>query len=383
MKVKEKDINQEIKDILDNNENKSEAIAQAIAIYNESTHEGLVEEVVEMANQAVADTNYKSKLGLRALSASENKFYEFIKNPEQSLTATQIDIIPTSIIDRTLVDVKTESTIMKAGLIKFAPSGVKKWLAGSKTGAAAWGAVTSAISAELTATITSMSLDVNKLTAYCLIPKSIRELSNEFVDKYFMAILKESMLDGIEKGYLNGDGKTAPIGITKKVMEVNEDSTHKDKTLNVNVKGFDAAGLAPARTSITNNGKRAVAKLYLICNPLDEAQYVDPALIVRTANGGFEQSSVLPIQKVSTVNMAQGKAVLTIEGHYTMGFSGMKINEYKETKALEDADLLIAKVTGNGRADDDGVAYLFDVTKLEAYVPKVAVVGTVSTKEVV
>jgi hypothetical protein len=54
-----------------------------------------------------------------------------------------------------------------------------------------------------------------------------------------------------------------------------------------------------------------------------------------------------------------------------MGFSGLQVHEYTETKALEDADLLIAKVYGNGRADDDNVAYVFNVTKLEEYIPTV------------
>ena len=35
----------------------------------------------------------------------------------------------------------------------------------------------------------------------------------------------------------------------------------------------------------------------------------------------------------------------------------------------------------NGRADDDQVAYVFDVTKLEEYVQAVQVVGTVTTEE--
>ena len=64
-----------------------------------------------------------------------------------------------------------------------------------------------------------------------------------------------------------------------------------------------------------------------------------------------------------------------MRGVYTMGFSGMKVQEYKETKALEDADLLIAKVYGNGRADDDSVAYVFNVTKLAEYVPTVKTVA--------
>ena len=42
----------------------------------------------------------------------------------------------------------------------------------------------------------------------------------------------------------------------------------------------------------------------------------------------------------------------------------MKLYNYTETKALDDADVVIAKVYGNGRADDDSVAVPFDVSKL-------------------
>ena len=42
---------------------------------------------------------------------------------------------------------------------------------------------------------------------------------------------------------------------------------------------------------------------------------------------------------------------------------------------VKDADLLIAKVYGNGRADDDSVAYVFNVTKLAEYVPTVKTVA--------
>ena len=52
-----------------------------------------------------------------------------------------------------------------------------------------------------------------------------------------------------------------------------------------------------------------------------------------------------------------------------MGFSGFKIDEYDQTKALDDADVVIGKVYANGRATDDTCAWPFDITKLEEYVP--------------
>ena len=51
-----------------------------------------------------------------------------------------------------------------------------------------------------------------------------------------------------------------------------------------------------------------------------------------------------------------------------MGTTGVRIAEYDQTKAMDDADLIVAKCHANGRAVDDNVAVIFDVTKLEEYV---------------
>ena len=46
---------------------------------------------------------------------------------------------------------------------------------------------------------------------------------------------------------------------------------------------------------------------------------------------------------MQSANNAQGKAIFVLPKKYVMGFSGFKVNEYKETKALDDADLIIAR----------------------------------------
>ena len=77
---------------------------------------------------------------------------------------------------------------------------------------------------------------------------------------------------------------------------------------------------------------------------------------------------------IADANIPAGSGILTLAGRYTMGFSGIKIDDYKETKALDDADVIIGKAYGNGRADDDDTAVVFDVTKLQPY--QLAVLNT-------
>lgn len=349
-------------------EDKSKAICQAVNIIVEARNEDLINEIVAESEQASRDEDYRKTLNLRSLNEDEKKFYESFKDIKQAITGAQIDIIPTEIVDRTLDDVKKASDILK--LVTFAPASVKKWITAAKTGAAVWGGLTDELKGELTATITSLNIEVNKLTAYLVIPKAIRELSLEYVDKYFRAILAEAMQDGLVTGYLTGDGKTGPIGIFKQINATNSDGTAKDKTVVTNITTLSPKGLSGVRKTLTKEGKRVVPKLYLICNPSDEAEYVDPCMFGESPVGGYIQRTFMPIEKVVDANVPVGKAAFTIENGYIMGTTGVKVNEYKETLAMDDADLITAKCEANGRAVDDNTAVIFDVTKLEEYIPK-------------
>lgn len=370
--MKIEDLSQEVRDkvveMLNNAapEEKATAIMQSIDMIVEEMHADLINQVVAESERANHDAEYKKQLGLRNLSQKEKEFYEGFKDIRQSITANQIDIIPTEIIDRTLDDVKKASPILS--LVNMAPANVKKWVVASHSGTAVWGALTDAVKGELSATISALNIDLHMLTAYLVIPKAIRELSLEFVDRYFTAILAEAMQDGLVQGYLDGDGKTGPIGIFRQIGTTNGDGTNKAKTVLTNITKFSPKGLANVRKTLTNDGKRVVDKLYLICNPSDEAEYVDPCMYGEALTGGYVNKSFIDIEKVVDANCQKGKAAFTIAGYYTMGTTGVRVNEYDQTKAMENADLIVTSCYANGRAVDDNVAVVFDVTKLEEYV---------------
>lgn len=370
--TKIKQSQEEALDILQKSEDKSQAIIQAIEKINEAEHANLIAEITMQAAMAKSDEDYAKKLGLRVLNKEEKVFYEKLKNIKQSLTADQEDILPTSIVNRTLDDVKKDSGILS--IIDFTPADVKKWLVAEKTGTYAWGPLTGAITEELSAEIKSLNIELSKLSVALVIPKAIRDLDLPYVDKYFSAILKETINDGAEYAFLEGTGKDMPIGVYKLIDSVNEDGTHKDKKLNI-IESFTPKGLAPMKDYLSKDGKRTYNEIALICNPSDEANYVAPALY--DAEGKMI-SSYKDLKVFKSANNKKGKAVFVLPRKYVMGFSGFKINEYKETKAMDDADLIIAKAYGNGRAVDDYCAYPIDVTKLKEYVPSVKVVETIS-----
>lgn len=363
----DKELQQKVKALLDSAEDKSAAIYEAAEMIIEAKYKDLVDELVEQNAKAAADESYRATLGLHVLSKEETDFYQLVtKDVKQAITAKQIDILPTSIVDRTLADVKKKSTTLS--LVKMAPAGVTKWLAGAHSGTAVWGGLTDAIKGELSASISGLNLEQNKLTVYLVIPKAIRELALPFVDKYFTAILAEAMHDGLVTGYLTGNGKTGPIGITNKIESFKADGTAAAKTKDSTITKFSPKGLSNVRKTLSNNGKRVVTELHLICNPLDEAEYVDPALFGEALVGGYKNTAFMPIIKHPEPQCPQGTGIFTIPNAYTMGCTGIRFDEYDQTKALEDADLIIGKAYANGRADDDNCAVVFDITKLEEYV---------------
>ena len=362
----DKELQQKVVDLLEGAENKSEAIAQAADMIASKKYEKLIAELTEQNARAAADEDYRKSLNLRILSKEETEFYEKFRDIKQAITASQVDIIPTTVVDKTLEDVKKASDLLS--LVDFAPADVKKWLIGTHTGEAVWGDLTADITGELSATIKAINFEQHKLSVFMVIPKAIRDLALPFVDKYFTAILAEAMRDGLEKGYLNGNGKTGPVGIMNKLEAFKTNGTVAAKDVLNTIKKFSPKGLAGVRKTLSNNGKRVVPALELICNPLDEAEYVDPALFGEALVGGYRNTSFMPINKHVTPNCPQGKGIFTLKGVYTMGATGAKFTEYDQTKAMEDADLVIGKCYANGAAVDDNCAVVFDITKLEEYV---------------
>ena len=361
-------------EILENAENKSEAILEVIQMVQEAKADEIINELKAEQEKAKSDEQYAKSLNLRVLNAEEKEFYQKLKDAKQTITFKQDDVIPTTIIDRTLEDLQKESKIMD--LISFAPANVTKWITGSYTGVASWHGLTDELKGELEATISSLNIEDADLDAYLIIPKAISDLALPFVDKFFNAILKEALMLGIEDGYCNGNGKDEPIGIYKQIDKTNDDGTHKDKDVNADLTSFKPKAMAGAKKYLTKNGNRKYDKIYIVCHPNDEADYVAPAIY---NDRGELVASYKNLEVVTSVKNPQGKAALVLPKKYTIGFSGFKVKKYDQTLALKNADLLVGNVYANGQADDDYIAYVFDVTKLEEYVTPVKVIGTVAT----
>lgn len=357
---------QEALKILQNSEDKAQAIIDAFEKITEAKYSDLINGIVEQSKTRTSENEYSKSLGLRTLSKEETKYYQtLIKDPRQAVTGEQSATLPTSIVDITLNDIKEQNNVLSD--VNFAPADVKRWISAEKTGAYSWNGLTAELKGEIKAGFAPFNTELGRLDVYMIIPKAIRNLALPYVDKYFRAVLGDQLNEGLEYGYFQGNGVEQPIGIYKTLNSTNEDKTHQDKDVNTDLTSFKPKALAAAKKYLSNNGTRTLDRIILYCHPNDEADYVAPALYDYE---GRLISSYKNLEVKTSVSNPEGKAALVIPKKYTMGLNELTFNEYDQTLALQDADLIVGQAYANGRATDDNIAYIFDVTKLEEYVPE-------------
>lgn len=363
-----KELKEKATKILNESEDKADAIFQVMEMINSEKYKNLVNQIVSESKMAEANNQYYKSLNLRVLSKEETKFYEQLKNFKQELKLEQDIVLPKTTVDLTLEEIKNEDEILK--IFDFTPSDVKKWIVSDYEGTFSWEGLTEAIEGQLEAGFDDLDVELAKLSVFMYIPKAICDLALPFVDKYFRAVLNMVLKRGLANGGLVGTGKKQPIGYYKQIDSVNEDGTHKDKEVHDNITGFSPSETASVKNYLSKDGDRDINKIYLVCNPSDKYLYVDPA---RMDSQGNIIAAAKEYEVLTSSQNPKGKALFLLDKKYKMGFSGFKINQYDQTKALEDVDVLIGKAYANGRAVDDESGYVFDVTKLKPFVSKVIV----------
>ena len=118
---------------------------------------------------------------------------------------------------------------------------------------------------------------------------------------------------------------------------------------------------------------RTFDQVTLICNMQDYLSKVMPATTVLTAVGSYATNLFpFPTEVVRSAELETGKAILVLPEEYFMGLGTSKEGTLEfsdEFKFLADQRVFKVKLHGMGRAYDNTVAILLDISKLKpAYV---------------
>lgn len=362
--------------------NDLEAFDTAMSEYGEKLSEVILAKVDKTTD--LIDSTILAARNVRQLTAGERKYYEeFIaaaKSADPKAAITNISVaFPQTVITEVLNDIKTAHPLLDA--IDFVnTTAITKWVV-NKQGeqSAVWGALTSAITEELSGNIDSVDMTLCKLTAFMYISQDILDLGPAWVDNYVRNILVEAIAVGLETAIVDGTGNNQPIGMTR---DVSDDVTvvggvYPQKTA-VAVTELDPATYGDLISTLATSptGKqRTVGTPIFVVNPTDYFKIVFPATTILTPNGIYATDVLpYPTKIIQSVAVPANHAVLGIGRLYFMGLGSSKngkIETSDEYKFLEDLKTYKIKLYGNGFPKDDNAFLYLNIENLVPTYPTV------------
>ena len=365
-------------------EGKEEDIQQAWVGFQQSIVDTVKADFAEYS--MTQDKTILSQRGYRQLTNAEEKYYEkFIEaskspNPKQAfieLSSLPEGIMPETIIEDVFKELVEEHPLLDKINFNYAKY-MTKWVLNDHTlDTAVWGELNSEIAKQITSAFKIVDITQNKLSAFAAIPLDMLDLGPTFLDAYIRAVLKDAILCGLEKAIVDGTGKNQPIGLTRDVSEdVSVSAGVYPPKTPIAVTSFTPAEYGKLLAKMAKNEKgrmRKFGKVLLICNQEDYLTKIMPATTVQNTSGTYI-NNLFPFPTDVTISneLETGKAIICLPEEYFMCIGGAKegvITYSDEYKFLEDMRYYKIKTYGAGKAYDDTVSILLDITGLNpAYI---------------
>ena len=365
-------------------EGKEEDIQQAWVGFQQSIVDTVKADFAEYS--MTQDKTILSQRGYRQLTNAEEKYYEkFIEaskspNPKQAfieLSSLPEGIMPETIIEDVFKELVDEHPLLDKINFNYAKY-MTKWVLNDHTlDTAVWGELNSEITKQITSAFKIVDITQNKLSAFAAIPLDMLDLGPTFLDAYIRAVLKDAILCGLEKAIVDGTGKNQPIGLTRDVSEdVSVSAGVYPPKTPIAVTSFTPAEYGKLLAKMAKNEKgrmRKFGKVLLICNQEDYLTKIMPATTVQNTSGTYI-NNLFPFPTDVTISneLETGKAVICLPEEYFMCIGGAKegvITYSDEYKFLEDMRYYKIKTYGAGKAYDNTVSILLDITGLnQAYI---------------
>ena len=408
---------------------KDAAAALQAAFATENATPEIIQAAFDKFGEAIAATvqaDYESangdkailaQRGFRQLTAEETKYYQGIidagktKNPVQTYAGLLDNkVMPTTIIEDVYHDLVQEHPLLAK--INFqSVAYLTRWILNDHTvQTAVWGDVNAQITQQIQSAFQTVEITQCKLSAYAAIEKDMLDLGPVFLDNYIRTFLKEALAVALENSIVAGTGHSQPIGLDRDIhrgVSVNSSTGYPQKTAvaltsfmpkeygavlallaetevyytqdssgNVVPKNSTSANSdGSAKSGYTKHGgnMRSFDQVTLICNQKDYLSKVMPATTVLNAAGSFTNNIFpFPTEVIRSNAVETGKAILCLPEEYFFGIGTSKEGTLEfsdEYRFLEDQRVFKIKMHGMGKAWDDTVAILLDISNLEeAYV---------------
>ncbi|MGW8014789.1 phage major capsid protein [Staphylococcus xylosus] len=301
------------------------------------------------------------------LTAEQRKFFNEI-NTEVGYKEEKL--LPEETIDRIFENLTTEHPLLADLGIKNA--GLRlKFLKSETSGVAVWGKIFGEIKGQLDAAFSEETAIQNKLTAFVVLPKDLKDFGPAWVERFVRLQIEEAFAVALEAAFLNGTGKEQPIGLNRQVQEGVSvtGGVYPEKESLGTLTFKDPRTTVLELTKVFKNhstdekGKSVAVKgnVTMVVNPSDafdiQAQYTH-----LNANGVYVTALPFNLNVIESVAQPAGKVLTYVKGRYD-GYlaGGINLQKFDQTLAIEDMDLYTAKQFAYGKAKDDKVAAVYDL----------------------
>ncbi|MEB8101857.1 phage major capsid protein [Staphylococcus xylosus] len=301
------------------------------------------------------------------LTAEQRKFFNEI-NTEVGYKEEKL--LPEETIDRIFENLTTEHPLLADLGIKNA--GLRlKFLKSETSGVAVWGKIFGEIKGQLDAAFSEETAIQNKLTAFVVLPKDLKDFGPAWVERFVRLQIEEAFAVALEAAFLNGTGKEQPIGLSRQVQEGVSvtGGVYPEKESLGTLTFKDPRTTVLELTKVFKNhstdekGKSVAVKgnVTMVVNPSDafdiQAQYTH-----LNANGVYVTALPFNLNVIESVAQTAGKVLTYVKDRYD-GYlaGGINLQKFDQTLAIEDMDLYTAKQFAYGKAKDDKVAAVYDL----------------------
>ena len=349
----------------------------------EQFHDAVCDSVRNDFEMSHNDDNILMQRGYRVLTADEKQFYQkWIESakaadPKQAFADLLDGGMPETVVEDVYRNLVNEHPLLDA--ITFTNvSYLTKWIMNDHTiDTAVWGQINTEVTKNISSAFKILELTQCKLSCYAVIPKDMLELGPVYLDGYIRTILSDALACALENAVVTGTGKNMPIGLDRNISDkaaVVSGEYPKKEAIKVTSFLPGEYGKLVAKLCKTEKGHyRKIDKVGLICNPVDYFSKVMPATTVLTSAGTFSNNLFpVPTDTFQSAELTEGTAILCIPQEYFMGLGSSKegaITFDDSVQFLEDNRVYLIKTFANGRAFDNTVSLLLDISKLDpAYI---------------
>ncbi|MCT1577540.1 phage major capsid protein [Oceanobacillus kimchii] len=328
--------------------------------------------IFDQVNTQMADNVALQSRGQNTLTSEETKFFNAVI---EDGGFKEKETLPETTQERIFDEIVQDHPFLNAIGIRNLGAVTEFIYSNDPTGQAVWGDLFDGIKGQLNATFRKEKISQLKLTAFVPIAKDMLKLGPAWVERYVRTIIVEALRVGLERGFITGRGSSQnePVGLLKNVNLENGAVT--DKT------PLDTLTFKPGRTTINElkkvvkklaeklnkDGEKAdrprkvAGKIVMVTNPFDTFD-IQANATTQNTNGVYVTN--LPFNPITTesVFIPEGKVLFFVKDEYIAAVGGgVEMSRYKETLAMEDADLFIGKQFATGKPKDNNAAQLYNL----------------------